>query len=382
MPRLRILHVIQNLNYGGMERLLADLVLRADPTAFESHVLVLQYLGRFSRELEGHATLHVSPPLPKWSLLFPRSLARQLRAIAPDVVHTHSGVWFKTARAARAAGLPRVIHTEHGRSAPDPLSHRLLDGFASRDTDVVVAVSEVLARQLEETVVRGRAPIQVIPNGVDTERYHPMRDTGRIRTELGIPAETPIIGSIGRLEEIKGYDVMISAFAEFQAIADHSGPAPHLVIAGDGAERGRLQAIAERLGVGGWVHLLGWRDDPLDLLSAFSCFTMSSRSEGTSVSLLEAMSAGLCPVVTRVGGNAAVLGPELAHRLVPSQDPAALAAAWRVALGDTALRSSDGAIARARVERSFGLRAMVGAYEAVYRGEAPGPSQQAPPGPR
>jgi glycosyltransferase involved in cell wall biosynthesis len=93
---------------------------------------------------------------------------------------------------------------------------------------------------------------------------------------------------------------------------------------------------------------------------------MSSRSEGTSISLLEAMSAGLCPVVTDVGGNAHVLGPALRHRLVPSESPAALAGGWRSALLDPARRVEDAATARRRVEREFGLRAMVRAYENLY----------------
>jgi len=371
MGRLRILHVIQNLNYGGMERLLADLVVRADPERFELHVLVLQYLGRFSRELEGRAVLHVSPPLPKWSLLFPRSLARQITAIAPDVVHTHSGVWFKTARAVRSAGVPRLIHTEHGRGSPDPASNRLLDGLASRHTDVVVAVSEALALQLEKTVVRGRAVIRVITNGVDTRRFHPMPDTGRIRAELGIPADAPILGSIGRLEPIKGYDVMLEAFSRLVADPAAAGPPPHLVVAGDGSERSRLERLAERLGVAARVHLLGWRDDVHDLHSAFALFTMSSRSEGTSVSLLEAMSAGLAPLVTNVGGNQAVLGPELAHRLVPSEDPDALASAWRRAMADPAGLLTDAGRARGRVESAFGVEAMVRSYEALYRNVRP-----------
>jgi glycosyltransferase involved in cell wall biosynthesis len=372
MRRLRILHVIQNLNYGGMERLLADLVVRVDPEAFEPHVLVLQYLGRFSRELEGRAVLHVSPPLPRWSLLLPEPLARQIRAIGPDVVHTHSGVWFKTARAVRAARVPRLIHTEHGRGSPDPFSARLLDGLASRSTDVVVAVSDALAIQLEKSVVRGRAAIRVITNGVDTGRFHPRPDTGRIRSLLGIPGDAAILGSIGRLEPIKGYDVMVEAFARLGGKENERLTPPHLVVAGDGSERLRLEQMAERLGVADRVHFLGWRDDVDDLHSAFTLFTLASRSEGTSVSLLEAMSAGLAPVVTRVGGTCAVLGDRLAHRLVPPEDPTALAAAWSAALADSALRRSDADQARVRVESAFGLEAMVRAYEALYRGEGSG----------
>ncbi len=95
---------------------------------------------------------------------------------------------------------------------------------------------------------------------------------------------------------------------------------------------------------------------------------MSSRSEGTSVSLLEAMGAGICPVVTDVGGNAAVLGPSLRHWLVAPEDPAALAAAWRDALDDRTRREADAAAARSRVRAEFALDAMVRRYEAVYEG--------------
>jgi glycosyltransferase involved in cell wall biosynthesis len=95
---------------------------------------------------------------------------------------------------------------------------------------------------------------------------------------------------------------------------------------------------------------------------------MSSRSEGTSVSLLEAMSAGLCPVVTDVGGNAAVLGPALRHRLVPPADPEALAMAWRDALVDSDRRTADGAAARQRVKAVYSLEEMVRRYESLYEG--------------
>ena len=97
---------------------------------------------------------------------------------------------------------------------------------------------------------------------------------------------------------------------------------------------------------------------------------MSSHSEGTSVSLLEAMSAQLCPIVTDVGGNAAVLGSILRHRLVPPRDPSALAAVWRDALAEPGRRSADAAAARARVLEAFTLDAMVRAYERLYEGKA------------
>ena len=282
------------------------------------------------------------------------------------MVHTHTGVWYKATLAARRAGVPYLILTEHGREHPDPWVARLQDGLASRQTDVVVAVSEVLARQLEKNVVRGRATIRVVTNGVDTELHRPGAASGIVRAALAIPPGVPVIGSIGRLEYIKGYDIMIEGFARLLALWPVGELAPVLLIGGEGGQRNMLEARAATLGVERSVHFLGWRDDVQELHAAFSIFTMSSRSEGTSVSLLEAMSAGLCPVVTDVGGNAAVLGADLLHRLVSPGDPDALAAAWLHALSDNASREDDAMQARRRVVDEFSLPKMVHAYETMY----------------
>ena len=365
MDRTRVLHVVQNLNYGGMERVLADIVLRLDPERFESHVLCLQFMGRYAQDLEGVATLHTGPRMSSWSMLRPSALAAQIRAIAPDVVHTHSGVWHKASLAARMAGVPWVLHTEHGRAKPDPLQTRLVDGLAARRTDRVIAVSALLANELPVSLRVPRAKLVTIANGVDTDVFRPQRDNGKLRRELGIADDAPIIGSIGRLNHIKGYDVMIEAFARLRAMNTHHDAM--LVVAGQGADTARLHARIVELGLSEHIRLLGWRDDVHDMHAAFTVFTMSSRSEGTSISLLEAMSAGLPPVVTNVGGNAAVLGATIgSEALVPSEDPQALALRWAALLDSPERRVHLASQARARVVDCFGLDAMVRAYEQLY----------------
>jgi glycosyltransferase involved in cell wall biosynthesis len=281
------------------------------------------------------------------------------------VVHTHSGVWYKASLAARRAGVPYLIHTDHGRQSPDRLPHRVVDGLASRRTDAIIAVSSTLARQLAETVVHDPSRVRVIRNGIDTERFRSGGGTGTVRVELGLQPEVPIIGSIGRLDPIKRFDLMILAFKELVA-EWHAGPPPVLVIAGDGPERGRLEALIAAHRLAGRAHLLGWRDDIQELHAAFTLFTLSSRSEGTSIGLLEAMSAEVCPVVTDVGGNADVLGSGLRHRLCPPENPVALRQAWESALGDPTRLRLDGAAARHRVEDAFSLHRMIGEYERLY----------------
>jgi len=362
-----VLQIVQNLNYGGMERLIGELVVRLDPGEFEPHLMVLGYVGRFGQDLPDRVALHPPPRLSKASMLWPRRLAADITAIAPDIVHTHGGVWYKASLAARLARVRRIVHTDHGRIMPDPWRSRWLHRLASRRTDAVVAVSQPLATYLAARVMSDPSRLLTIVNGVDTDAWRPCPDTGALRRELGLEANLPIIGSIGRLEPIKGYDVMVEAYARLRAEWRGPGPAPALVIGGDGIDRARLVELGSRLGLDGGLFLLGWRDDVPAFHAAFTLFTMSSRSEGTSVSLLEAMSAGLCPVVTDVGGNRGVLGPELRHRLVPPENPAALAEAWSAALTDRVTREGDAAAARRRVEEGFSLDAMVRAYERLYR---------------
>ncbi|HSM37286.1 MAG TPA: glycosyltransferase [Longimicrobiales bacterium] len=366
----RVLHLIQNLNYGGMERVLADLVNRLDPARFESHVMPLQYAGRFAADIAPTATLHDPPGQERTSLLWPRRLARAVRAVAPDVVHTHSGVWYKGARAARLARVPRIVHTEHGRHVPDPAIARFLDRAASRRTDVVVAVSEDLARTLIEGVGVSPAIVRVVPNGVAPRRRLAGGAGRPLRERLEVGRAAPIVASVGRLEPVKGYDVLMDAFARMPRDGARDD-GPILVIAGDGSMRGDLAARARELGILQVVRLPGWVDDVAEVLEEADVFVLSSYSEGTSISLLEAMAAGVCPVVTDVGGNAAVLGPELRHRLVPPGDASALADALSRALGDDGARRADAAAAQARAARRYDLDRMAAGYAAVYQGEAP-----------
>lgn len=364
--RIRVLHCIQNLNYGGMERVLSDLVHGVDPAVFDPHVLTLQYRGRYGEGLGAVATLHDGPKQSSVSMLVPRALTATIAAIRPDVVHLHSGVWYKAARASRRAGVPRIVYTEHGRKPPpEPWLNRTLDGIAARLTDAIVAVSDATATQLREGPGVPLDRLQVIRNGIDTRRFAPGESA--FRASRGLSDDTVLLGSVGRLEPVKGYDTLLRALRRLLDRSDLDRPV-HLVLAGDGSLRGHLEALAGELGLGEHVTFLGWWDDPEGLLQALDVFVLTSLSEGTSISLLEAMSSGCCPVVTRVGGNPDVLGPDLQHRLVPSRDPEAVAEGLARAVLDTEARTADGRVGRRRVEDAFAVSGMVEAYSRVYRG--------------
>jgi glycosyltransferase involved in cell wall biosynthesis len=178
-------------------------------------------------------------------------------------------------------------------------------------------------------------------------------------------AEAPVIGSVGRLEPVKNYRLALRALVRLRSLG--VVPRPMLVLVGDGSDRPALERFAQAHGIADDVRFLGWRDDVERLYGAFDIFTMTSHSEGMSISLLEAMSMGLCPVVTDVGGNRGVLGAELAGQLVRPGDEVALADAWRRHLADPQQRRAVGSQARARVETAFSLRRMVDHHIEIYR---------------
>src|SRR5438132_6170815 len=128
--RLRVLHVVHELHYGGLECLVAEMVRLIDHDRFESHILTLSNFGRFADGLEPFAQLHRFRSVPRLSMLWPRGLIRKIRAIAPDVAHIH-GAWYKASLAARHAHVPRLVYTEWGRHHPDPWIARFLDGLAA-----------------------------------------------------------------------------------------------------------------------------------------------------------------------------------------------------------------------------------------------------------
>lgn len=368
---LRVTQVVFDLEGGGMESLVAELVTRFAGTSITMSVVTLSgRVGRAGAGVRGLADqYHTLRPLPGLSMVAPLGLARAIARTQPDVVHLHSGAWFKPALAARLAHVPRIIFTEHGREHYDPALLQWLDRRAARWTDLVVAVSDRLARYLRDTVGIAEARIRTIPNGVDADRFTPGPAPADLRASLGIPADARVVGSIGRFEPVKAYERLVGAYARLSRGGGAGGRAPvHLVLCGDGSQRGALERQAAALGVGTGVHLPGWTDRPADFYRLFDVFALTSISEGASVSLMEAMACGAAPVVTDVGANAEMLGPELAGQVLSGWDTDAFARVLGATLRVAGRRADAGARGRRRVVERYTLEGMVAAYERAYRG--------------
>jgi len=255
----------------------------------------------------------------------------------------------------------RVVFTEHGRlsDAPPSTKRRAANRLLSRVPQEVVAVSADLKGHL---VAEGfsREKVSVILNGIDVGPL-PDRDARACaRRTLAAPDQTLVIGTVARLNPVKDLVTLIHATA---ALASQRPVT--LVIIGDGEEQVRLEELTAECGATPYVRFLGHRDDARALLAGCDVYANSSISEGISLTILEAMAAGLPIVATRVGGTPEIID-DTCGRLVPARDHQALAAALGELGANRSMRETLGRIARQRVEKRFTIERMVDEYRDAY----------------
>ena len=362
MSALRISMVLPTLVRAGMEIVAGRLATGLTERGHEVSIACIEGSGPVAAELvaAGVAVDVVRAPGLATNLRAPALVAWMARR-APHVVHTHSGAWLKGARAARAAGVPGVVHTEHGLDDRDPWYADFLRRRATAATSVVVSVSDALRSHLLQSPRLPPDKVRTIPNGIDTRAFSPELPDARARLLPGSEGRI-VIGCIARLEHVKNHQLLLRAFRE----AHRKRPELLLVLVGDGSLRPELEALAQSLEIASAVRFTGDQADTAAWYRCFDTFVLASRAEGTSMSLLEAMASGCSIIATDVGGNRAVLGDDGAGRLVPSEDAAALTAALADAVASP-LPSRLGSVGRCRAERLYSQRAMVERYESLYR---------------
>jgi glycosyltransferase involved in cell wall biosynthesis len=381
--RLRVLQVIGRLNMGGPAHVAALLGgRRLDPERFDA-LLVHGSLAPGEASLadlaeEEGARTHYLPELqqpvnPRRDLRALAKLARLMRSFRPHVVHTHTAKAGFIGRSAALALRPRpvIVHTYHGHVlqgyfAPARSGFYLrLERALARLSDRLVGVSRATVDELVRLGVAPPEKFSPIRLGLDLERLaRPGGEASgrRLRSELGIGADDVLAVFVGRLVPIKRLELLLTALA----LARRSEPRLRLAIVGDGEIRPRLEQQAERIGIGGSVHFLGYRRDPVPVFAAADLAVLCSDNEGTPVSLIEAAAAGLPAVATDVGGVSEAVGSRSGLLVAPAQ-PRSLAAALTRMAADAELRARCGAEGRNLALSRFGAARLLSETEALYR---------------
>jgi glycosyltransferase involved in cell wall biosynthesis len=347
-----VAHIVQHLRPGGIESLVLEMLRAGTPGVRQIAVSLdgeaAAAMAAWPRLAPLADRLHfLAKPAGRCPSL-PLRLSRLLRAEGVTVVQTHHiGPLLYGGLAARLAGA-RLVHVEHDAwHLDEPARRRLARGLVGTLRPRLAAVSHTVAERAG-VALAGR--LRVIPNAVDLDRFRPA-DRAAARAALELPAG-PLLACAARLEPVKGVDVLIDALTRLP-------PAVTLAVAGEGSAATALAAQAARVAPGR-VRFLGRIEAMPALYAAADLTVLPSRAEGLPLSLLEAQAAG-CPVVaTAVGGVPGAVDPATG-RLVPPDDPAALAAA----IAETLARPA-GSSPRAFVAARHALPDMMAAYARLW----------------
>jgi sugar transferase (PEP-CTERM/EpsH1 system associated) len=361
--------VVPSLRVGGLEKVVLRLV-ESLGEPFEHIVVTPSGDGPLGRQFpRGVRVIPMAEqhPSDKWNAI---RMARLFRTLRPDIVHSRNFTCIDAVIGARLAGVPVVVHGEHGRDASDPEGkNRVRRGLRRLYSPLVtefVTVSRDLARWLVEDVRVPARKVTHICNGVDTDRFRPadasVADAREAaRRALGVAPGPTLVGTVGRLDPVKDHVGLIRAFAD-----GLSGKHAVLAIVGDGPTRGQLESLVRELSLGDRVRLVGEHEDVPLLLRGLDVFVLPSIGEGISNAILEAMASGLPVVATRVGGNPELVDDGVTGRLIPARSTDALVEAIRAYVDDPARARRHGAAARERALREFSLDGMLARYTDLY----------------
>ena len=373
--RPRVVTLVDLLSaHGGAEQLALGISTHLDPERFESILCVSrwpppEWMAKNDRswrlaleQLEAAGVRFL--PLRRKYKVDPAAwirLIRFLRRERVDVLHCHkfgSNVWGTIV--GKLARVPVVLAHEHTWSFEGQPLRRFLDReLVARGTDRFIAVSREDRRRMTEIEGIDPKDTMFIPNGVPAPVPAGDKD---VRAELGIPADVPVLGVVGLLRPQKAHPVLLHAAAKLKS----RWPKLQTLIIGDGLQRDKLEQLSAELGLQDTVRFLGLRLDVPDVLQALDIAVCCSDFEGSPLSILEYMGAGLPVVATEVGGVPDMVEPEVNGLLVAPGDPEALAEALDRMLSDPQRAREMGERGRQRRAAEFDIDVIVGTLEALY----------------
>lgn len=365
MPtKIKLTHLVLDMDLGGLQRLISQMVPVMARDVFDVNVVCMNRKGCFGNQLEadGFNVKLLQKNQKRADLWYPVRLAHYLRKRKTDILHMHAGTFIFGALAGSLAFTPATIYTEHGRAVVDSLVRHVEDRIAVKLVNRLVPVSDDLKDVLIERIGAPPHKLTTIINGIATDLFIPRSKPRALLEEFSISDKCRVIGTVARLDAIKDQLSMIKAF---ELVAGRINDC-RLILVGDGPMRDELEEYISTRGLQRQVIITGQRSDVPEFLNLFDLFVLSSLSEGTSMSLLEAMASGVPAVVTGVGGNPAIVTHEIDGLVVEPSDPAALADAILRLLSDENLLRIFSERSAAKVRRDFSIERMTENYCRLY----------------
>ncbi len=364
-PGIRVLHVTFNMDIGGTEQVIRQLVLGMAKRGVTSEILCIDgHVGTIGQALqESGVAVHQQKRKQGFDWSLPGVIKKHLRTGQFDVIHCHQYTPWIYGWLGALGTKASVVFTEHGRFHPD--SHRrkarLINPLLAHLTPAIVAISEATKKALVEYEYIPANKIQVIYNGIVPLVKDEMAAKA-IREELGIPAKALVVGTVSRLDPVKNQPMMLKAFRLFL----NKYPNAFLLMVGDGPDRDKLLGLAQKLGIGDNTIFTGFITSPVHHLSIMDLFLLSSHTEGTSMTLLEAMSLKIPAVVTNVGGNPEITVQNTTGKLTEPDNAESFANAMIELASSSRVKKELGEKARQRFCERFSAQAMIERYLSIY----------------
>jgi len=362
---IKVLHIVLSLGTGGLENGVVNIINRSEANKYLIDVVCLRKLGELSRRITNKNTRIIYEPIKSKSLFGAINLVRQLnKQNNYHIIHTHGWATMLVGYLASFFRMKSiVINGEHGTLYYDSLKKRIIQKFLFNRMTLNLSVSNALIQEISRKFKVKPERFKAILNGVDTDKFKPRQEIrNKLRKELKISDDTFVIGTVGRLVEVKNFPSLIRAFALVKKQLSNA----KLILAGEGPENEALVNLSSKLEVLDDVLFLGRRDDIADLLNIYDVFVLPSFREGLSNTILEAMSSGLPAVVTSVGGSPEIVIDGETGYLFEVDDVQHLAEILILLNDNSTLRYSISKNSRQHALANYTLSTMVNNYDDVY----------------
>jgi glycosyltransferase involved in cell wall biosynthesis len=365
MHPVNILHVISKLPVGGVENQLSMILRKYDKKKFCPFVCSLSDKGEIGKEIEDYGIEVI--PLHKLKHRFDWTIVKDIYNLIKErdikIVRTHQYHANLYGRlSALLAKVPCIVASVHNVYTIDRKLHRrMINRFLARFTDKIVAVSEIVKKDILKYDGLREDKVTVIYNGIDTDRLL-NKDGNVIRSEFNISSDVPVTGTIGRLTLQKGQKYLIEAVS----IIKEKFPKIMLLIVGDGPMKDELQNYAKALGLNEHVIFTGSRRDVPTFLAAMDIFVLPSLWEGLPNALLEAMASGKSIIATDIPPVREAINSEKEGILVPARNSSAIASSIEFLLVNKTFAVIFGNNAQERAYSDFNITTTVDKYTNLY----------------
>jgi len=362
----RILHLTYDMHIGGTEQVIKNLIGGSDPALFDMSIFCIEKpVGPFGQMLiENGTTITCHQRKDGFDLKLIKVIRQHIKKCKIDILHCHQYTpWVYGALAATLTNV-KVIFTEHGRFFPDSSSwkRRLVNPWLIKLTHSITAISKSTRQALVDFEYIPKQNIIVIYNGIQAVQAN-YDQTQNLKKELAITGNTIVLGTIARLDPIKNHKMMLKAFKQVLS----TSPNTILIIVGDGEERNNLENLAAKLDLSNKVIFLGFKPKPENYLNLMDIFLLSSLSEGTSMTLLEAMSLSKPCIVTAAGGNPEIIVNGHNGLVTKNDEPDEFSSANLTLINDVAMRKTMAKNAGERFEMLYTENRMCEDYQLIYK---------------